>query len=233
MAITDIESNDLQEMGFGHNREGYRDFLGIGTGKQKAKRVSGQVATLTQANISFKEKMVKAYNVIKGNEAMTNTAKRRLEEPNGLENVFLAVRDFGSPTTKKNIGNHLAAVDAYIKYNYAQVPEMDCETLIRQVSVIDADVEAANKVVSAGQGNPTTAAALANVQSKIKKQVAEKDCEKMQEEAEQTKAKEETLSSLSAAAKIGDKQDNTLKYASYGIGGLVVLIAVIMLIRRK
>lgn len=103
---------------------------------------------------------------------------------------------------------------------------------MKQVEVIDAEVEKANKVQSAQQGNPIEIAALANVQNKIKKFLIEQQCEKKQEEAEQLKAKEETLSSLKGSLSKDDKS-NTLKYVAYGVGGLVILIAVIMLIRKK
>ena len=232
MGVLDIENNDLQQMTTMSDVEAYNTFLGIGEGRQKAKKVSGQVATLEQANAAFKDKINRAYSVIKGNDAATNTAKSNLNKPNGVENVFLAVKDFGSPTTKKNINDHNAAVKIYLKYNYANIESADCDALMKQVEVIDAEVDRANKVQSAQQGNAPEVAALANVQNKIKKFLIEQQCEKKQEEAEQLKAKEETLASLKGSLPKDDKS-NTLKYVAYGVGGLVILIAVVMLIRKK
>lgn len=232
MAITDIENNDLQRMTNMSDVEAYNTFLGIGEGKQKAKKVAGQVATLEQPNVAFKDKIMRAYGVIKGNDAATNIAKSNINKTNGVENVFLAVKDFGTPTTKKNILDHNAAVKVYLKYNYANIQSEGCDSLMKQVEVIDAEVDRANKVQSAQQGNATEVAALANVQNKIKKFLIDQECEKKQEEAEQLKAKEETLASLKGSLPKDDKS-NTLKYVAYGVGGLVILIAVVMLIRKK
>jgi hypothetical protein len=71
------------------------------------------------------------------------------------------------------------------------------------------------------------------VQTKVKKFYIEQDCEKKQEESEQQKAKEETLSSLQQATQPKDDKGNTLKFVSYGIGGLVILISIILLVRKK
>lgn len=232
MAITDIENNDLQQMTNMSDVEAYHTFLGIGEGKSKAKKVAGKISTIEGANAAFKDKINRAYSVIKGNDVAINQAKSNLNKPNGLENIFLAVKDFGSPTNKKNINDHNAAVKIYLKYDYANIQSEDCDALMKQVEVIDAEVDRANKVQSAQQGNPTEVAALANVQNKIKKFLIEQQCEKKQEEAEQLKAKEETLSSLKGSISKDDKS-NTLKYVAYGVGGLVILIAVIMLIRKK
>ena len=232
MGVLDIENNDLQQMTTMSDVEAYNTFLGIGEGRQKAKKVSGKLATLEQANAAFKDKINRAYSVIKGNDAATNTAKSNLNKPNAIENVFLAVKDFGTPTNKKNILDHNAAVKVYIKYNYANIESEDCDALMKQSEVIDAEVEKANKEQSAQKGNPNEVAALANVQNKIKKFLIDQQCEKKQEEAEQLKAKEETLASLKGSLPKDDK-NNTLKYVSYAIGGLVVVIAVIMLVRKK
>jgi len=233
MAITDIESNDLQRMTNLQDVEAYNTFLGIGEGKAKAKKVAGQVAILEGANAAFKDKIVRAYSLIKGNDVQTNIAKSVINKPTAVENVFVAVKDFGSPTNKKNINDHNTAVGVYIKYNYANLESADCGTLMKLVDTIDAEVDKANKIQSAGKGNPTEVAALANVQAKIKKYLVEQECEKKQEEAEQAKAKEETLGSLQMATKTQDDKNNTLKYVSWGIGGLVVIISVLMLIRKK
>lgn len=233
MAITDIESNDLQRMTNGIYDESYSSFLGIGEGRRKAKKQAGQIATVEQPNAAFKDKIFKVYSTIRENEAATNTAKSNLNKEGGVENVFVAVKDFGTPTTKKNILDHNAAVAAYIKYNYANLPNADCDTLMKVIGSIDADVEAANKAQSAGQGNPTSVAAYGKIQAKVKKLLIEQDCEKKQEQLEQEKAKEETLGSLTSATKITDKKDNTLKYVSFGIGGVVVLISLVMLFRKS
>ena len=233
MGVLDIENNDLQQMTTMSDAEAYHTFLGIGEGKKKAKNVASNIATLEQANAAFKDKIVRAYNVIKGNDVATNIAKSRVDKPNAIENIFVAVKDFGSPTNKKNINDHNSAVGVYLKYNYANLESADCDTLLKLVDVIDAEVEKANKIQSAGKGNATEVAALANVQVKVKKYLVEQDCEKKQEEAEQAKAKEETLGSLQAATKTEEDKNNTLKYVSWGIGGLVVLISVLLLIRKK
>jgi hypothetical protein len=233
MGVLDIENNDLQQMTTMSDVEAYNTFLGIGEGKAKAKKVASQVAVLEQANAAFKDKMMRAYSVIKGNDTQTNIAKSVINKPNGLENVFLAVKDFGSPTNKKNINDHNTAVGQYLKYNYANLENADCDTLLKLVDTIDTDVENANKLQSAGKGNPTAIAALSNIQTKIKKFAIEQECEKKQEEAEQTKAKEETLASLKDSTKTQDDKNNTLKYVSWGIGGLVVLISVLMLVRKR
>jgi hypothetical protein len=233
MAITDIESNDLQQMTNMTDSEAYLTVLGIGEGRRKAKRVASQVAVLEGANAAFKDKMMRAYSVIKGNDVQTNIAKSVINKPNGVENVFVAVKDFGSPTNKKNINDHNTAVGVYVKYNYANIENADCNTLLKLVDTIDAEVEKANKLQSAGKGNVTEVAALANIQSKVKKFAIEQECEKKQEEAEQTKAKEETLASLKDSTKVDEGKGNTLKYVAYGIGGLVVVISLIILIRKR
>lgn len=233
MAITDIENNDLQQMTTMSDREAYLTILGIGEGKRKAKNVSTSVATMEQANAAFKEKISRAYSVIKGNDAQTNIAKANLNKPNGVENVFLATKDFDSPTNKKNIIDHNTAVGVYLRYNYANLESATCQELMRLGETIDADVDKANKLQSAGKGNATEVAALANVQAKVKKFLIDQDCEKKQEEAEQQKAKEETLSTLQSSTQPQKDNGNVLKYVSYGVGGLVILISIILLVRKK
>ena len=233
MAITDIENNDLQQMTNLVDSEPYLTILGIGEGRSKAKKVGADVALIEQANAAFKEKMLRTYRLIKGNDAQTNLAKLTIEKPNGVENVFLAVKDFGSPNNKKNINDHNIAVATYLKYNYAFIETADCNELRKLYEIIDQEVEKANKIQTAGKGNATEVAALANVQTKVKKFYIEQDCEKKQEESEQEKAKEETLSSLQQATQPKDDKGNTLKFVSYGIGGLVILISIILLVRKK
>lgn len=233
MAITDIENNDLQQMTTMSDREAYLTILGIGEGRKKAKNVSTSVATMEQANAAFKEKISRAYGLIKGNDAQTNIAKSNLNKPNGVENVFLAVKDFGSPTNKKNIGDHNAAVAIYLKYNYANLESATCEELLRLIEIVDADVDKSNKIQSAGKGNVTEVAALANVQAKVKKFYIEQDCEKKQEEAERQKATQETLTTIQTSTQTQNDKGNVLKYVSYGVGGLVILISIMLLVRKK
>lgn len=247
MAITDIENNELcalsdlqRKDGFVYD-DGYYSLLGIGEGRSKAKKEKVKQASLSEANVAFKNSIEKTYNVIKGSkdakvesaEALTN-----LKKDGGLENIFLAVQEFGTPVNKNDLEIHNARVNTYIKYEYAQMEGYDCEDLFKLKGIIDTDFEAANRRQSSGSKksarvNQAEIGALANVKSKVDKLFVNGDCERKMEEAERLKSKEETLSTIQESAKaLEGKEDKTLTYVAYGVGGVVLLVAIVMLVRK-
>ena len=247
MAITDIENNDLcalsdlQRKPFVYD-DGYYSLLGIGEGREKAKKQKVKQATLEQSNAVFKESITKTYNFIKGNKdarVASQQALSNLNKEGGLENVFLAVQEFGTPVSKNDLEIHNARVKVYMKYEYAQMDDYDCEQILKLKGIIDTDFEAANRKQSSGSKNQVRAnqaelGALANVKSKVDKIFVNNDCERKMEEQEKQKAKEETLATITEGAqKIKGAEDKTITYIAYGVGGVVLLIAITMLIRRK
>lgn len=249
MAITDIENNELCALSDMQNKnfvydEGYYSLLGIGEGRSKAKKEKVKQATLTGANAAFKNSIQRTYEVIKGSkDAQVESAEalNNLKKEGGLENIFLAVKEFGSPVNKNDLEIHNARVNIYIKYDYAQMENYECADILKLKAIIDTDFEAANRIQSSGSKKTTRVpqaelGALANVKSKVDKLYATEDCQKKLEEAEKLQAREETLSSISQATeqiKSESKEDKTLTYIAYGIGGVVLLVALTMLIKKR
>lgn len=248
MAITDIENNelcalsDLQRKDTFVYDEGYYSILGIGEGRSKAKKQKIKQATLTEANAAFKASIQKTYTSFKGSKEAKAEAQKALSilnQEGALENIYLAVKDFGTPVSPIDLINHNARVATYMKYEYAQMEGYECNDLIKLKGIIDTDFEAANRRQSTGSKksaklNQAELGALANVKSKIDKIYVNQECEKKQEEAENLKAKEETLSTITQSAQsLQGKEDKTLTYVAYGIGGVVVLIALTMLFKKQ
>ena len=247
MAITDIENNelcalsDLQRRAFVYD-DGYYSLLGIGEGRSKAKKQKVKQASLEQANAAFKTSIEKTYNAIKGGkDAKVEAAEaiQNLRKEGGLANIFLAVREFGSPVNKNELEIHNARVNTYIKYEYAQMDDYECNDILKLKGIIDTDFEAANRRQSSGSKktarvNQAEIGALANVKSKVDKLYVNNECYRIMEEEEKARAKEETLKTIaeSAGGIQSDKEDKTLTYIAYGVGGVVLLVAISMLIRK-
>lgn len=233
-----VTLKDLENHPVGAAVTGYDNFLGIGKTRKKRKKVAGKTALAQEAGTDFKGNMQRSYNLIKDPE-QTSIAIANLDKEKGLENIFAVVKDFGTPVSKSQLAQHNARVKVYIKYDYANADDMDCEELDKAIEVVDAEVEAANKRAAAeerGKGDVSEIQALANVQAKFKKLYASQSCQKKTEEAQSAKEQQETLTTLKQATQATgkeEKQDKTFTYIAYGIAGLVVVIGVTLLLKRK
>lgn len=236
-----IENNELTTLASNPNHSknsgDYQPFLGIGEGRAKAKTAAGKAASSSTPDANWKSSVERAYGILKGNKAGSNTALSRISKKENIDNIFLATKDFGIPTDKKSIDFHNGAVGVYLKYDYAGIGagKADCLLLNDFIGKVEADIEAANTRLSAGSADADKGEiqALTKVQSKIKSMIAENRCVEKAEALEQQKSKEETLATLKAATQSTDKADNTIKYFAYGLGGLIILTGIVLLIKNR
>jgi hypothetical protein len=242
MANNLIEDSELTALANNPNHckscGNYIDFIGIGEGRQKAKKAGATAISANAPDEGWKYNLRMAYSLIKGNNVATSVALTNLNKSENDQNIYLATKDFGIPNTKKNIDTHNGVVKTYIKYNYAGIDSYakDCNNLNRLIKSVDFDAEAANKRlgVDGSDENKGEAQALASIQAKLKKMDAEAKCTEAVEAAEQQKSKEEILETIKAGTSVGaSSKDNIVKYFAYGLGGLIVLTAIILLIKNR
>lgn len=240
MAILDIEINDLSALAEHNPNKNYVGFLGIGKAKKQAKKIVASVSTSEGANEDFRNRMVQVYqNVFKGASSLKNEAINNINKPNGVEVVYQATERFGVPSNKSQLEAHNVYVGYLSKYFVPIVPStiQDCENLLIILEDIQAEVDAKNKMAAAGNRTAITQASLvvlADRESEVKKVIAKSQCEKKIEEEAKTQSREETLSTLKQATTTPPStSDNTTKYIAYGVGGLVIVIALIMLTKKN
>lgn len=244
MAITDIENNDLTALaehknmvgeGYGY---GYNDFLGIGSKKKKVKTIAQGVNVRSKADSNFKKQMIRLYQNIKGNIGIRNASLKAIEQPNGLEATYQAVQTFGSPSNEKSLEKHNIYVSIFTKYFIPSDIQdgADCNALFVVLSELEADAELAEKRASA-ENRPemqqAVSIAIAERQNQIKKLISKANCESKREQEEAQKATQETLATLKEATSSSTLgADKTTNYIAYGIGGVVLLIAIVILVRK-
>ena len=241
MAITDIENNDLTALaehknmvgeGYGY---GYYDASGQ---KKKVKTIAQGVVARSQADENFKKQMVRLYQNTKGDLGIRNAALKNIEPSSNIEAVYQVVQTFGSPTNEKSLEKHNAYVDVFIKYFIpSDVSEgVDCKALSRVLGELEADSELAEKRAESGN-RPDMAQAVsiayATRISQVKKLFISGNCQAKIEQEESAKSTEETLSTLKqATASTTTATDNTTKYVAYGVGGVILLIAIAILVKK-
>lgn len=240
MAITDIENNDLSALAEHKNMvgEGYGYGYYEASGKKKVKTIAQGVSIRSQADENFKKQMVRLYQNMKGDIGIRNASLKNIESPNGVEVVYQVVQTFGSPTNEKSLEKHNAYVDVFLKYFVptSATQGVDCQNLEKTLGELEADNELAEKRAAAGN-RPDMAQAVsiayATRISQVKKMMIGANCQAKKEEEESAKATQQTLSTLQqATAPTTTAPDNTTKYVTYGLGGAILLIAIVVLLKK-
>ena len=244
MAITDIENNDLTALaehknmvgeGYGY---GYYDV--VGGKKKKVKTIAQGLVARTKADENFKKQMIRLYQNTKADLGIRDASLRNIEKDNGLEATYQVVQTFGSPTNEKSLEKHNTYVSIFTKYFIpSEVGDgVDCRALLTLAGEIESDSEVTEKRLAAGGRadiGQAASLALAERLNQVKKMMVKANCQAKFEAEESAKATQETLSTLQQATGVSptQKADNTTKYITYGIGGVVILIAMVLLLRKN
>jgi len=240
MAITDIENNELSALAEHVNMvgEGYGyGYLDITGRRKKVKTIAEGVTARSKADSNFKKQMIRLYQNTKADAGIRNAALRNIERENGVEATYQVVQTFGSPTKEKSLEKHNIYVDIFIKYFIPSDAEggVDCKQLEVVLAELEADAELAEKKASL-ENRPemqkAVGIAIAERQSQVKKLLSKANCQAKAEEEESAKATQQTLATLKEATATTTTADNTTKYIAYGIGGVVLIIAIAILVKK-
>jgi hypothetical protein len=223
--------------GYGY---GYNDFLGIGEKKKKVKTIAQGVVARTKADENFKKQMIRLYQNTKADLGIRDASLRNIEKENGLEATYQVVQTFGSPTNEKSLEKHNTYVSIFTKYFIpSEVGDgVDCKALMTLLGELESDAEVTEKrLASGGRADIGQASSLAIAErgNQVKKLMVKANCQAKFEAEESAKATQETLSTLQQATggSPTQKSDNTTKYITYGVGGVVILIAMVLLLRKN
>jgi hypothetical protein len=213
----------------------------VDVSRRKAKSLSRSAATASEATPQFRDSMIVVYNNLFNRPHQTKTeAVRNINKENGTEAVFQVVRTFGSPRNKKDLEMHNGYVAYFQKYfipDDALPPQNveECAYLDGLIEQMENEEEKLNKQQSAkGKAIPTEAGlrALANRISVAKNLKSKSSCDALVAAAAEQKEQKETLELLKSQTQ-GTGADKTTKTIAYGLAGLVVVVGLVVLLKRK
>lgn len=193
------------------------------------------------ADATFKNALASHYNRLKERKGEWNDAIANLDMPNGVEAAFQVVRDFGAPRKLDDFSKYNQQVNAYRTYfiSDSQKQALDCETLFRLKEQISADMTSLNEQQSTG-ANPSliggASQALSKRKALVEKLISQGDCVAKMEKALSEASTKQTLEQLQAATSAtatASSKTNYLLYAAYGIGGILVITALVTLFKKN
>ena len=216
----------------------YMSATGDLTTKRAAKKIGAQIFTLSEVTPNFREDMVKVYNgLIKKSDPLKTAAIKNIQSENGVEAAFEAVQIDGVPKSKKGLEKHNATVTYLLAYPIPNVENTveGCQTLYRTLQNLEAEEKMQNERQQSGARTVGTEAALrviAERKKNINKLISENDCAKLIATQEEKQEQEATAAAIKAGTG-GGQQSKTFTYVAYGMAGLVVVVALVLLIRKK
>lgn len=170
-------------------------------------------------------------NLIENNElaSLRNHNSNACFSDDAYEN-FLGI---GSTTTDK-----AASIKKIVQSKLPAIPKTaTCEWLSVQLDNVQAEMNATRGKVAGGENAKLYAPALSILEDKIaeiKKKQNALSCQAKKDALETKTANEETIATLKqATASATTSKSNTIKYISYGLGGLIVITGIIVLMRKK
>lgn len=240
MGIDLLENNELSPL----NTTRGEPFFNVGAltttiliKKFNLKKIRGKVGSATEATPEFKAMMRKLYAKISAGADRKAKARAQIEGENGVEAVFQVSKRFGQPKDTKTLDLHNIYVSNFLKYFIPTETDevQDCENLTLVLAAIDIDIKADE---TKGSQGARAAAIQASVQSLAERKREFETlylfakCDVKKEEAQAGKEKEQLMSEIDAATGGGaaSKKSNNMLYIGAGV---VVLIGIFLLIRRK
>ena len=138
---------------------------------------------------------------------------------------------FGSRTAKRNREKRLAEIRAKYKLDAKRVN--DCDYLSDTLIQANNELEMYRKTFK-GRVEQAYIDGLEGIVADLKTMISKNKCIEKIAQSEAEAQKKETLDILAKTTEdtTPEGTDNTTKYVIYGVGGLIVVIGIIMLIRR-
>ena len=204
--------------------------------KYNIKKIRGKAGSATEATPEFKAMMRKLYAKISAGADRKAKARAQIEGENGVEAVFQVSKRFGQPKDTKTLDLHNIYVSNFLKYFIPTETDevQDCENLTLVLAAIDIDIKADE---TKGSQGARAAAIQASVQSLAERKREFETlylfakCDVKKEEAQAGKEKEQLMGEIDAATGgAANKKSNNMLYIGAGV---VVLIGIFLLIRRK
>lgn len=207
----------------------------IAVKKFNIKKIRGKAGSSTEATPEFKANMRKLYAKISAGADRKAKARQQIEGENGVEAVFQVSKRFGQPKNTHTLDLHNIYVSNFLKYFIPTKTDevQDCENLTLVLAAIDIDIKADETKGSQGaraEAVQASVQSLAERKREFETLYLFAKCDVKKEEAQTGKEKEQLMSEIDAATGGASKKSNNMLYIGAGV---VVLIGIFLLIRRK
>ena len=114
--------------------------------------------------------------------------------------------------------------------------ENDCEYLQSRMFELQATIQNELSKKTRNIDKKTVLYPLQDMEVKYKVAIKKAKCEEMASQSELEKSKQEALSAITQASTVSDTEgggtNKTTKYILYGVGGLIVVVGLLMVLRR-
>ena len=226
MSIELLENSELASLAT--SRVGSKGFVDDYFNLSGKKKRALKGLNLDEKN--YVEQIDKLLSAIKGDKSSVNTSKKYLKDNPALLRDL--IKRYGTPNNPEGLRTINTAYSVFIKY---PIPDnLDCAKADDLMSQLNNEIEAQSKQLGAGAKSRVVGRGLRileDVKKDVKNALDKLKCEETKEKEEQERSRVETLEAVRTLATTDDKKSNTVKYAIFGVGGLIVLIAGIILFK--
>jgi hypothetical protein len=226
MSIELLENSELSSLATSRvGSKGFVDDYFNASGKKKA-----VLQGLNLSNKNYPEQLDNLFSAIKGDKSAVNTSKKYLKQnPELLRDL---IKRYGTPKNPEGLRFTNTAFTIFSKF---PIPEnLDCASAEGLMAQINNEIESESKQLGAGAKSRVisrTLRILEDLKKDVKNIVSKLKCEETQEKLEKERLESETLNAVKTLASEDDKKSNVVKYAIFGVGGLILLIAGIILFK--